>query len=77
MIGVGASFVLFTGVRQFARGSPDTMNKEYQEATNEYLKVCLPFYSMVFETDHATFLSWQSNLECYFAQGEIIANLEK
>jgi hypothetical protein len=23
-----------------AKGTPGTMNKEYQEATNEYLKVC-------------------------------------
>jgi hypothetical protein len=29
-------------IRMFAKGSPGTMNKEYQEATNEYLKVCFP-----------------------------------
>ena len=40
-LGVGVSFVLFATVRFFAKGSPGTMNKEYQEATNEYLKVCL------------------------------------
>jgi hypothetical protein len=39
-IGVGVSFLLFVGIRTFARGSPSTMNKEWQEATNEYLKVC-------------------------------------
>merc|ERR1711939_250606 len=35
--GIGATFVLFAGIRGFAKGSPSTMNKEYQEATNEYL----------------------------------------
>jgi len=39
--GIGASFALFAFIRMFARGPPSTMNKEYQEATNEYLKVCL------------------------------------
>jgi cytochrome c oxidase subunit 4 len=38
-IGVGVSFVIFATIRHFARPAPDTMNKEYQEATNEYLKV--------------------------------------
>ncbi|KAK4155247.1 cytochrome c oxidase polypeptide 5, mitochondrial [Chaetomidium leptoderma] len=38
LIGLGASFLLFTGMRQFARPGPSTMNKEWQEATNEYLK---------------------------------------
>ncbi|CZR53650.1 probable cytochrome c oxidase subunit V [Phialocephala subalpina] len=37
-LGVGVSLALFTLMRQFAKGSPGTMNKEYQEATNEYLK---------------------------------------
>lgn len=39
MIGVAASFGLFTFVRFFARGDAKTMTKEYQEATNEYLRV--------------------------------------
>jgi len=39
MIGVGVSAVIFGIVRYFARGTPRTMTKEYQEATNEYLKV--------------------------------------
>jgi len=38
MVGVAVSFVLFSIIRAFAKGSPGTMNKEYQEATNEYLK---------------------------------------
>ncbi|CZT10493.1 hypothetical protein WAI453_003110 [Rhynchosporium graminicola] len=38
MAGIGATAVLFGTVRFFARGAPGTMNKEYQEATNEYLK---------------------------------------
>lgn len=37
-LGVGVSLALFAVIRQFAKGSPSTMNKEYQEATNEYLK---------------------------------------
>jgi hypothetical protein len=41
MLGVGASGVLFGTARFFARGKPPTMTKEYQEASNEYLKVCI------------------------------------
>ena len=41
MLGVGASGVLFGTARFFARGKPATMTKEYQEATNDYLKVCI------------------------------------
>ena len=41
MLGVGASGVLFGLARFFARGQPATMTKEYQEASNEYLKVCI------------------------------------
>ncbi|KAK0127915.1 Cytochrome c oxidase subunit 5A [Cadophora gregata f. sp. sojae] len=49
--GIGATFVLFAGIRSFAKGGPSTMNKEYQEATNEYLKVCLyvPLFRYLFE----------------------------
>ncbi|RPB22569.1 cytochrome c oxidase subunit IV [Terfezia boudieri ATCC MYA-4762] len=38
LAGVGASFVLFYGIRQFARPPPKTMSREWQEKTNEYLK---------------------------------------
>jgi hypothetical protein len=38
-IGVGVSFVIFATIRSFAKSAPESMNKEYQEATNEYLKV--------------------------------------
>jgi len=41
MVGLGASFALFTTIRAFSKGPASTMNKEYQEATNEYLKVRL------------------------------------
>jgi len=37
-LGIGISFVIFCALRFFAKGSPGTMTKEYQEATNEYLK---------------------------------------
>lgn len=40
MVGVAVSFGLFSFVRMFGKGVPPTLNKEWQEATNEYLKVC-------------------------------------
>jgi cytochrome c oxidase subunit 4 len=40
-VGVGVSLALFVTIRAFANPAPHTMNKEYQEATNEYLKVGL------------------------------------
>jgi cytochrome c oxidase subunit 4 len=39
MVGVAVSFALFLTVRAFARPPPTTMTKEWQEASNEYLKV--------------------------------------
>jgi hypothetical protein len=39
MVGIAASGVLFGFARYFSRGTPRTMTQEYQEATNEYLKV--------------------------------------
>lgn len=39
MIGVVAAGLIFGASRMFARGSPSTMNKEWQEATNEYMRV--------------------------------------
>lgn len=42
MVALGATGVLFGTARFFARGQPATMTKEYQEASNEYLKVCKP-----------------------------------
>ena len=38
---VGLSIVMFVVIRLFAREPPGTMTQEYQEMTNEYLKVCL------------------------------------
>jgi len=38
MYGCAASFALFAFTRMFARGPPKTMSKEWQEASNEYLK---------------------------------------
>lgn len=38
-IGVGISGVLFFGIHSMARPPPRTMTKEWQEATNEYLRV--------------------------------------
>lgn len=43
MVALGATGVLFGTARFFARGQPATMTKEYQEASNEYLKVCTPY----------------------------------
>jgi cytochrome c oxidase subunit 4 len=39
IISLIAAGVLFAGVRSFAKPPPKTMTKEWQEATNEYLKV--------------------------------------
>nr|OQO23246.1 hypothetical protein B0A51_12847 [Rachicladosporium sp. CCFEE 5018] len=38
MLGIGAAGALFGFTRYFARPPPRTMTKEYQEATNEYLR---------------------------------------
>lgn len=37
-LGVFASFVLFATMRSFAGPPPSTMTREYQEASNEFLK---------------------------------------
>lgn len=39
MLGVAATGVIFGLARYFAKGSPGTMNREYQEASDAYLKV--------------------------------------
>lgn len=39
-IGIGVSFAIFASMRMFAKPAPATMTKEYQEQTNEYVKVC-------------------------------------
>jgi hypothetical protein len=41
-IGVGISAVLFFTIHSFAKPPPRTMTKEWQEATNEYLRVSQP-----------------------------------
>lgn len=41
IIGVLAAGGVFGFTRYFARGTPHTMNKEWQEATNEYLRVSI------------------------------------
>ncbi|EGP83841.1 unnamed protein product [Zymoseptoria tritici ST99CH_1A5] len=38
LMGVGAAGAIFFTSRMFARPAPSTMNKEWQEATNEYLR---------------------------------------
>ncbi|KAL9133359.1 MAG: hypothetical protein Q9175_005457 [Cornicularia normoerica] len=38
MLGVGISFIIFCAIRSLARPAPKTMNSQYQEMTNEYLK---------------------------------------
>ncbi|KAL2265581.1 hypothetical protein VTJ83DRAFT_6681 [Remersonia thermophila] len=37
-IGLGVSFAIFGTMRAFAKPAPKTMTKEWQEATNEFLK---------------------------------------
>jgi hypothetical protein len=39
LIGLGVSLTLFATMRSFAKPGPSTMNKEWQEASNEFLKV--------------------------------------
>jgi hypothetical protein len=39
-IGLAASVALFGAIRAFAKPAPYTMTQEYQEETNEFLKVC-------------------------------------
>lgn len=41
-VGILASLALFSTSRLFAKPAPHTMNKEWQEAANEYLKVRSP-----------------------------------
>ena len=41
-IGLAVSTVVFLVIHSFARPPPRTMTKEWQEATNEYLKVRIP-----------------------------------
>lgn len=43
-LGVGISVALFLTIHAFARPPPRTMTKEWQEATNEYLKVSTPMF---------------------------------
>ncbi|KAK0345434.1 Cytochrome c oxidase subunit 5B, mitochondrial [Friedmanniomyces endolithicus] len=38
MAAVGVSGVIFAIIKYFSRGPPRTMTKEWQEATNEYMK---------------------------------------
>lgn len=39
MLGIGVSFLIFWAIRTQARPAPRTMNAQYQEMTNEYLRV--------------------------------------
>lgn len=43
---VGISCAIFGFIRYFAKGSPSTMTQEYQEATNEYLRVCATLHCL-------------------------------
>jgi len=42
MAAIGVSGVIFAFIKYFSRGPPRTMTKEWQEATNEYMKVRYP-----------------------------------
>ena len=42
MLGVGIAVVIFAILRQFAKEKPKTMTREWQQMTNEYLRVRLP-----------------------------------
>lgn len=49
---VAASLGIFATVRMFAGPAPETMTKEYQEASNEFLKVCYPTFLPVAAKEH-------------------------
>ena len=44
-LSMGAALVLLWASRQLARPAPKTMNAQYQEMTNEYLRVSSPVFS--------------------------------
>jgi cytochrome c oxidase subunit 4 len=46
-VGIVASFVLFVTIRAFGGQPPSTMNREWEEATNEYLKVRIPSLPLI------------------------------
>ena len=58
------TFVLFATIRMFAGPAPSTMNKEWQEATNEYLRVCALLFYLIFQSACASrregdqFIGW-------------------
>lgn len=51
--GVLASVVIFSLTRYFARPAPRTMTKEYQELSNEYLRVRHSYFPLYHNTGHA------------------------
>jgi len=73
MVAIGATGVIFGTARFFARGAPATMTKEYQEASNEYLKVCNPTTSnavlVVRGRTHATMTSRDAMLTIHPTTG--------
>lgn len=40
VVAMVVSYIIFAAIRMFAGPPPTTMNREWQEATNEYLRVC-------------------------------------
>ena len=44
MAGLAVSTLIFGAIRMVSGGDPDTMTKEWQEATNEYLKVRYSYF---------------------------------
>ena len=44
-VGVAVSGAIFYTIHAFAKPPPRTMTKEWQEATNEYLRVCSPLWN--------------------------------
>jgi cytochrome c oxidase subunit 4 len=50
IIALLVSLGLFTFTRMMARPPPATMTKEYQEMTNEYLRVRYPLHTLTLST---------------------------
>lgn len=61
LVGVFASLVIFSASRMFAKPAPHTMNKEWQEEANEYLKVRLIPCSIISESSFTDCLNQSRN----------------
>ena len=59
-IAVLISLALFAVTRYFARPAPHTMTQEYQEMTNEYLRVCYDTYNLLENNTNRRYIQGQN-----------------